>query len=110
MCAWAKTSRHERGYGSEWDKLRRQILERDKGLCQPCRRAGRARPATQVDHIVSKAKAKTMRWSEARVNAETNLQAICKSCHDEKTLAETGRKSQPKVAIGLDGWPIEGDV
>jgi hypothetical protein len=33
-------NRHERGYGSEWTRLRIRILKRDCGLCQPCLRAG----------------------------------------------------------------------
>lgn len=79
-------SRHERGYGSEWEKTRKRILSRDKGLCQPCLREHRYRPAKQVDHVVPK--------FEGGSDADDNLQAICKSCHDAKTAEEAKRARQ----------------
>lgn len=75
-------SRHKRGYGASWDRLRKQILSRDKGLCQVCLAAGKYRPASQVDHIRPKAHGGT--------DAEANLQAICTACHQAKTAAEAG--------------------
>lgn len=104
---WSNESRHSRGYGAEWEKLRARVMARDKRLCQPCHRNGRVTMATQVDHIVSKAEAKRMRWTETQVNDPANLQAICKPCHDKKTTEETGRTYRPKVETGLDGWPVE---
>jgi len=95
--AWAKTSRHERGYGREWTRLRKLILERDKHLCQPCLKTNRVTAATQVDHITPKAKGGT--------DAESNLQSICTPCHDAKTITDAG--GRVKVQIGLDGWPAE---
>jgi len=74
-------SRHERGYGWAWDKLRQQILERDCGLCQPCAQAGRVTAAAAVDHKVPKAQGGT--------DAEANLQAICDPCHKVKTQIES---------------------
>lgn len=94
--AWSTTSRHERGYGTAWDKLRKLILARDKHLCQPCLRKGRIHSANQVDHIVPKAKGGT--------DDPDNLQAICKPCHVEKTLADEGKRLKP--TIGADGWPV----
>lgn len=94
--AWHKTSRHARGYGNEWDKLRTRILDRDKHLCQPCLRKGRVTAANTVDHITPKAKGGT--------DDEQNLEAICKSCHKDKTTIDAGGK--PKQAIGRDGWPV----
>lgn len=76
-------SRHERGYGSEWEKTRKRILSRDKGLCQPCLRNMRYRPAKQVDHIIPKA--------EGGIDDDDNLQAICVACHTEKTQQEAIR-------------------
>jgi 5-methylcytosine-specific restriction protein A len=73
-------SRHERGYGTEWDKLRNAILRRDKGLCQVCLAAGKYRPAKQVDHIRQK--------SQGGTDAEDNLQSICVECHQAKTASE----------------------
>jgi len=105
---WGTKSRHERGYGAAWVKLRTKIMTRDCGLCQVCRQAGRVTVATQVDHIVSKANACRMKWSQMHIDAETNLQAICKHCHDVKTQAEQGKAKFAPVRIGTDGFPIEG--
>ena len=45
----------QRGYGASWQRLRASILIRDKGLCVPCRAAGRVTAATEVDHVTPKA-------------------------------------------------------
>lgn len=90
-------SRHARGYGSRWVKLRLQVLRRDQHLCVVCRAAGRVRVATEVDHVVPRAKGGT--------DALANLQAICTPCHKAKTIADAGGK--PRVRIGVDGWPAQ---
>lgn len=105
--AWSKESRQSRGYGPAWDRVRKVVLARDFGLCQVCKKKGFVTHATAVDHIISKAKAATLRWSQERIDAESNLQAICKPCHDLKTVEEHGKKKRPQVTIGADGWPIE---
>lgn len=82
-------SRHERGYGSKWDRLRKLILARDKGLCQQCRRDGRLTPvgdkpfSAYVDHIVPKA--------EGGTDDDENLQTLCRPCHKAKTDTEKNR-------------------
>ena len=96
--AWSKTSRHLRGYGSEWSKLRLVILERDCYLCQSCKRNGLVTTANTVDHIVSKANKGS--------DNENNLQSLCAPCHNKKTLEETGKKLLLKIAINADGWPV----
>lgn len=48
---WGTKSRHERNYGYAWEKLRKQTIERDKGLCQMCLKEGRITPGKDVDHI-----------------------------------------------------------
>lgn len=98
MAGWHKTSRHERGYGTAWDKLRLTILSRDRYLCQPCLETGRPTPANIVDHIEPKARGGT--------DDDTNLQAICPDCHDAKTRLETG--SKPRIQYDAKGWPIWG--
>jgi 5-methylcytosine-specific restriction protein A len=97
--AWSRESRHARGYGTAWDKLRKRILARDKHLCQPCLRASRVTPASQVDHITPKAKGGT--------DDEGNLEAICAECHMIKTAKESGRPLRQRQVISLDGWPVE---
>lgn len=71
-----------RGYGADWRRLREQVLDRDAGLCQPCRRRGVATPGCRtVDHIVPKARGGT--------DAIGNCQCICEDCHKAKTQAES---------------------
>ncbi|KLU13985.1 HNH endonuclease [Xenorhabdus griffiniae] len=73
-------NRHERGYGSKWDKLRASVKQRDKQLCQQCLRGGRAVTGVTVDHITPKAHGGTDELS--------NLQLLCWSCHKRKTATE----------------------
>ena len=87
-------SRHERGYGAAWVKLRKQAIIRDNGLCQPCLRRGRATPHRDVDHIKPKAKG-----GKDHID---NLQCICAECHKAKTR----RENSGRVQFGEDGWPI----
>jgi len=104
--AWGKESRQARGYGAAWERARKAVMIRDAGLCQACAKIGISTPAHAVDHIVSKAKAKEFRWSQERIDAHANLQAICNPCHLVKTEEEQGKKKREKVVIGEDGWPI----
>lgn len=84
-------SRQSRGYDAAWEKRRKRILSRDKGLCQPCLKENRYRPAKQVDHIANKAAARAMGWTEDQIEDDDNLQSICKLCHEAKTQAEAQR-------------------
>lgn len=105
--AWSKESRHSRGYGNAWEKVRAQVIERDMGMCQECKRNGIIKAGTDVDHIVSKAKAGQMGWTQEQMDDPKNLELLCKTpCHEAKTARETGRTYRPKVQIGLDGWPV----
>lgn len=70
----------ERGYGHAWKKLRDKIMRRDDHLCQNCLRAGIVTKAQEVDHILNKANGGT--------DSPSNLEAICKPCHKEKTIKE----------------------
>ncbi|WP_072071426.1 HNH endonuclease [Raoultella ornithinolytica] len=73
-------SRHERGYGSQWDIRRSRILKHDNHLCQNCLRNGRAVTATTVDHIKAKAHGGT--------DDDSNLESLCWPCHRTKTGSE----------------------
>lgn len=97
--AWdhgGKTS-SQRGYGAEWQKLRRQVLD-DDPLCRVCREQGRTTLATAVDHIKPKAKGGTDAWD--------NLRPICDPCHRVKTIEDQGKAARPRKTIGLDGWSV----
>lgn len=73
-------SSSERGYGAEWRKLRNQVVKRDKGLCQQCKREGIYRPGSSVDHVIAKAHGGT--------DALSNLECICTEHHRAKTARE----------------------
>lgn len=84
---WAKHqakhgNRHQRGYGWEWEKLRKVVLKRDAYLCQSCKAQGKFIKGTHVDHIKPK--------SQGGSNASSNLQTLCVDCHSSKTGRESG--------------------
>ncbi len=94
---WAKEgrgSRHERGLGTVWDKLRLVILRRDNGLCQcdQCKGGeigGKLTPASEVHHIVGRAKARRMGWTQEQIDDPSNLAAINRECHKRATAADS---------------------
>jgi len=73
-------SRHERGYGSAWVKIRDRIRTRDNHLCQECLRSGIITQGKQVDHILNKARGGT--------DDDSNLELLCIKCHKIKTNKE----------------------
>ena len=64
-------TRQERGYGSEWQRIRKAHLE----IEPECRHCGAT--ATDVDHIVSK--------KHGGSNEHDNLQSLCHKHHSVKT-------------------------
>ncbi len=97
-----KGSRHSRGYGSSWDRIRLTILKRDNYLCQECIRQGKLTPLCvrprdhAVDHITPKARGGT--------DDPDNLQSLCAACHEAKTARDEGWNRA--TTIGQDGWPL----
>lgn len=93
-------NRHQRGLGSDYDRLRPHIVARDKGLCQPCLRGGVVRAFDQVDHIKPR--------SQGGENTPQNLECICTQCHTAKTAREarpapTAMRSIPvSDRVGVD--------
>jgi len=69
----------ERGYGSRWARYRRMYLA-EHPICVQCRRG-----ATDVDHIKAiRGPYDPLFW------VQENHQALCHSCHSEKTVKENG--------------------
>jgi 5-methylcytosine-specific restriction enzyme A len=95
---WPRSSRHKRGYGSEWVKLRQQVLERDAHLCQPCRRKGRATVGGEVHHVVPKARGGS--------DEHSNLETTCHDCHERADARALGRKLK-RHRVAWDGTIIE---
>lgn len=71
----------ERGYNTEWRKYRKEFLLQHP-LCEDCLSKKILRTATVVDHIVAHKGNEFLFW-----NTE-NHQALCKQCHDMKTMQE----------------------
>ena len=69
---------------SRWQRLRQYILSKEP-LCVECKKNKRIRPATVVDHI------KPHKGNKELFYDESNLQSLCKPCHDRKTAKEDGR-------------------
>ena len=68
-------------YNSRWRKASKQFLS-ENPLCVKCLADGRYTKAEAVDHIVPHRGDMTLFWDMS------NWQALCKSCHDHKTLNE----------------------
>lgn len=64
-----------------WRRARRRYLS-DNPICVRCEATGRIQPATIVDHIVPHNGDWDAFWNVS------NWQALCKPCHDRKTLTE----------------------
>ncbi len=103
--AWSKLSPAARGYGTAWRKLAAQVLRRDGYVCQcsGCKAADRITPATEVDHIISKAKWHETHGNLVGVDEPSNLQAINHDCHKLKSLLEKGLR--PRELFDETGWP-----
>ncbi|WPC19432.1 HNH endonuclease [Pediococcus inopinatus] len=88
----------------EWQAMRKEVLSRDKGLCQVCLKQGRITPANTVHHIQPIRTFKngknviTDGWSK-RLD-EDNLESICAACHNrehpEKGLSKKQRYNREK--------------
>lgn len=90
--AWSttRTSAHARGYGSKWRELRQYILNRD-----PICTCGRA-PSKYADHIRPKHLGGT--------DDPSNLQGLCRACHDGKTQGEAkAAQARARARAGGNG-------
>ena len=66
----------ERGYGSDWQRLRALVLS-EYPLCQRCEIEGKTKAARHVHHIVPIDVAPWLRLDR------NNLLAVCVECHAE---------------------------
>ena len=77
----ARGTNKQRGYDEHWNRISR--LKRDRQpICEVCHDA----PADDVDHVIPFAGVNDplrIEWS--------NLQSICRACHNVKTHGQKGR-------------------
>ncbi len=78
---FARENAASRGYGSQWRTARARFL-RSHPLCAECMKQGNLTPATVVDHIIPHRGDMKLFWDES------NWQALCESCHNQKTGRE----------------------
>ncbi len=62
----------------EWRQKSKEIIERDKGKCQNCKRKGKVTNARQVHHV------KYLRKFPELALIDSNLESICDACHNEE--------------------------
>ena len=72
-------STSEKGYTSKWNKARARFLGKHP-LCEHCLKKNIYTKAVVVDHVTPHRGDETLFWNE------NNWQALCKSCHDRKTM------------------------
>jgi len=70
-----------RGYDNRWRTARNRFLKANP-LCVRCKEKSKLTKATIVDHIKPHRGDKILFWDES------NWQALCKRCHDKKTMTE----------------------
>lgn len=92
---WSDKTPHARGYGKAHYRRRAALLAREP-LCRTCWAGGIAMAATDMDHIIPKAKGGGDGWE--------NLEPLCRQCHKTKTADEN--RAKPRTRIGSDGWPV----
>jgi 5-methylcytosine-specific restriction enzyme A len=98
--AWPTTSRHERGYGTAHDKMRKHLMS-TVITCEECTRHGRTAIGTIADHVIP--------LSRGGTGERSNYQLLCKPCSDAKTNAEAGRQAIEAKGIGRNGRPTSAD-
>lgn len=80
--ASTRPNANARGYGHRWRLLSKSVLA-ECPVCQKCNDA----LSTDCDHILPK--------SQGGTDDRSNLQALCGTCHKQKTAAEDGGFGNP---------------
>ena len=81
--AWVSNQPKPKRLRGRASQERRQRIFRRHPLCVVCEQAGRTTLATIADHIVPLA--------ENGADDETNMQGLCRDCHQAKTIEESKR-------------------
>lgn len=98
--SWKQTrTPTQRGYGAAWQRLRKVVIQRDRGLCQLCKTQGLIRAGTDVDHIQSKA--------DGGSDALQNLRLLCSSCH-RRVTSRGSDDIGPEPGCDARGFPTGG--
>ena len=103
MSKWHDTT--TKASGGRWQALRKQALERDGYRCQQCGKPGRL----EADHVIPLMDGGAA-WDP------DNIQALCVSCHLQKTRLERATPQSPsriawasyleQLSRRFDGEPV----
>ena len=89
---------HKKINQRRWAFVRRAVLRRDKYRCQTCRKAGRL----EVDHLTA------LHLDPLQDPFDLDgLQALCKSCHLEKTAKENKRRRVGPLGLSWQEFTAE---
>lgn len=92
-----KTQLTERIRGRRLQRIRDQHFRKNP-LCVRCMGIGRARLATQLDHVIA--------LVNGGADADINRQGLCDECHTDKTADDMGYRRKHQVsASGLPTDP-----
>jgi 5-methylcytosine-specific restriction protein A len=81
-----------------WKLRRKRQLDR-VAWCEPCKRAGRSRPATIANH-------KIPHRGDRELFFRGELESACKQCHDQAIQREELEGFSREVS-DADGWPAD---
>ncbi|RJQ29202.1 HNH endonuclease [Candidatus Parcubacteria bacterium] len=76
---WIKKREFPRISGRKLQKARKRLFK-ERPHCENCLKQGKYSLATERDHIIP--------LSQGGPDAEENIQALCKECHDRKSKNE----------------------
>ena len=81
-----RPSAAKRGYGRRWRKESKLFLAMpENALCATCKKEGRVRASTCVDHIIPVSGSGDPKFWD-----KTKWQGSCTECHNKKTATEDG--------------------
>lgn len=82
-------SRHDRGYGADWTRIRDAYKSKAHGQCEECRRRGYLTVCDVIDHMIPIEDAPELRLEMS------NLDALCHRHHNgwKRRLEEYARKT-----------------
>lgn len=76
------------GSGGRWQTIRRQVRDRQEGRCAIC--GSEFGMSFEVDHIRPRSAFRAEQGAAA-ASSSSNLQALCRPCHQAKTTADRKR-------------------
>ncbi|WP_052507094.1 HNH endonuclease signature motif containing protein [Desulfonatronovibrio magnus] len=92
-----RLSSRQRGYNSNWEKVRKMKLNADP-LCEQCKSRDKVTGAVLVHHINS----------NPRDNRAANLMSVCRPCHDVLHSSRHGCDINGNPLDPNHPWNLEG--